>query len=322
MGNNLSAPLPSIGLSDEDIIDAICDDPFFLGLEDLAEELFPDDDNRARKRRRLKGMSADDWMKKTEWGKMINEEDGIVSEVRDINTTAGKEFRRRFRIPFPFFKDWLVPECRNANIFDSKLTVNGKTKDQIPIEIKILIALRMLARGNVVDDIVELSKASEWSVRHIFKTFVTNFAKHFRSAFIRMPTGEELNAVLAIYQKLGFPGCIGSMDCTHVKWLCCPAELTNLCTGKEGFPTLSFQIVVDHARKINHVSVSGFGTMNDINICQVDVIVRNNTHGLLDETGRNRNRYKDVEFTVFDENGQPVIIKGAYIITDGGYERP
>ena len=51
MGNKLSAPLPSlIGLSDDDIVDGICDDPFFLGLEDLAEELFPDDDNRARKR--------------------------------------------------------------------------------------------------------------------------------------------------------------------------------------------------------------------------------------------------------------------------------
>ena len=31
-----------------------------------------------------------------------------------------------------------------------------------------------------------------------------------------MPNGEELNKVLAIYQRLGFPGCIGSIDCTHV----------------------------------------------------------------------------------------------------------
>jgi hypothetical protein len=309
MGNKLSAPLPSlIGLSDDDIVDGICDDPFFLGLEDLAEELFPDDDNRARKRRRIKGMSTDDWNNKTTWGKMIQD-----PNVRDINTTEGKEFRRRFRLPFPFFKDYLVPECQKANIFDSKLTVNGVTKDQIPIEIKIMIALRLLGRGNVVDDLAELSNASGTSVRLIFKTFVTNFAKHFRTSFIRMPTGDELNKVLDIYRRLGFPGCIGSMDCTHVRWLCCPAELTNLCTGKEGFPTLSFQIVVDHARKINHVSVSGFGTMNDINICQVDVIVRNNTYGLLDDTGRNRNLYKDVEFTIFDENGQPIIIKGAFL---------
>ncbi len=105
-----------------------------------------------------------------------------------------------------------------------------------------------------------------------------------------------------------------------MKWLACPSELTNLCTGKEGYPTLSFQVVVDHARKINHVSVSGFGTMNDINMCQIDIIVRNDDNGFLDSRGINRNMYKDVEFTVYDNNGQPVVIKGAYLITDGGYE--
>ena len=29
--------------------------------------------------------------------------------------------------------------------------------------------------------------------------------------------------------------------------------------------------------------------------------------------------YKDYEYTVYDENGEPVIMKGAYTINDNGY---
>ena len=234
-------------------------------------------------------------------------------KIRDINDHEGKEFRRRFRVPAPFFLDWLVPECKAINIF-------GASRDIIPVEIKLLICLRLLARGNVVDDIVELSRGSDKSVRLFFKTFVVNFSNHFKKDFIRMPTGNDLKKVLDVYQRLGFPGCIGSMDCTHVRWLCCPTEIANLCIGKEGFPTLSFQVVVDHARQINHVSVSGFGTMHDINMCTVDVIVRNDKYGLLDRRGKSRNLYKEVEFVVYDKDGHAVKIRGAYLITDGGYE--
>jgi hypothetical protein len=34
-----------------------------------------------------------------------------------------------------------------------------------------------------------------------------------------------------VYEKLGLPGCIGSMDCTHVLWHRCPKVIRNVCTG-------------------------------------------------------------------------------------------
>ena len=153
-----------------------------------------------------------------------------------------------------FFLDWLVPECKKVNIFDSKLTEDGEPMGHIPIAIKMLVALRILARGNVVDDIVELSDVGATTVRTIFKTFVVNFAKYFKKEFITMPEGEELSKILNVYSRLGFPGAAGSMDCTHIYWLACPSELTQLCVGKDPHPTLSFQVLVDHGRKVHHVS--------------------------------------------------------------------
>jgi hypothetical protein len=95
---------------------------------------------------------------------------------------------------------------------------------------------------------------------------------HFKDEFIRLPEGEELSKILEVYKRLGFPGCVASMDCTHVRWLRCPRDLTNSCIGKEGYPTLAFQIAADHGRKIIHLSKAYFGAFNDINICEVRML--------------------------------------------------
>ena len=49
----------------------------------------------------------------TEWGRLLTD-----PSTRDISTKQGRLFRRRFRIPFPFFIDWLVPAFREHNIFE------------------------------------------------------------------------------------------------------------------------------------------------------------------------------------------------------------
>lgn len=303
MGNAISVPdwVPS----ENDLADFIRQNPsIFSGI---AENFV-----NSSKKRRINTLTNKQWWD-TKWGKLIKDEN-----IRDINSKEGKEFRRRFRLPAPFFLDWLVPKCIELKIFNTQAGLT-KSWHVIPVEIKILISLRLLARGNVLDDVVEFSGASIYSVWSIFRHFVTNFSKAF-SSFINMPEGDDLESVLNVYSRLGFPGCVGSIDCTHIKWLGCPSNLTNICTGKEGYPTLSFQVIVDHARQIRHISRAGWGTMNDINMCQqIDTIIRDNKDGFINDYGR-RNKYKEVTFTLLDNDGQPTTYKGAYLICDGGYE--
>jgi hypothetical protein len=159
MGNIISCPGKTI--DEKDILHFIAQNPeLFVDL--LEDEFDEDEGNRKRKRRRHQYFTREQWWA-TDWGRMLQNDD-----IRDITTHEGKEFRRRFRVPAPFFLDWLVPECKKINIF-------GASKDIIPVEIKLLICLRLLARGNVVDDIVELSKGSDKSIRFLFKTFVVNY---------------------------------------------------------------------------------------------------------------------------------------------------
>jgi len=80
----------------------------------------------------------------TEWGRLLTD-----PTTRDITTKQGRLFRRRFRLPFPFFIDWLVPACREHNIFEVPSNKNGEPrKEQIPLETKIMVSQRILARGS------------------------------------------------------------------------------------------------------------------------------------------------------------------------------
>jgi hypothetical protein len=56
-------------------------------------------------------------------------------------------------------------------------------------------------------------------VNDILKLFVKNYSEAFYAVHVYVPEGEELDQVVAdYYAKMGFPGCVGSMDVTHLMW--------------------------------------------------------------------------------------------------------
>jgi hypothetical protein len=59
-------------------------------------------------------------------------------------------------MPFDLFEEGLVPLVRRAGFFSNK--------GRIPLEIKVMIALRRLGRGLVLDDVGELADLSTSTV--------------------------------------------------------------------------------------------------------------------------------------------------------------
>ena len=54
-----------------------------------------------------------------------------------------------------------------------------------------------------------------------------------------MPSGlEDLTEIEAAYASLGLSGACGSMDVVHIALGACPTGLSNLMTGKEGYPSI------------------------------------------------------------------------------------
>ena len=126
--------------SDEDSED-IDDIDLITALINEHPELFIDVKEKKKRHRREKIPFSE-----TPWGRLLASP-GIENPI----SYHARLFRiTRFRVPYLLFRDWLVPVCKVHNIF------NLKIQSRVPIEYKILVALRILGRDCDADT------ASEW----------------------------------------------------------------------------------------------------------------------------------------------------------------
>ena len=130
--------------------------------------------NCHKRRRTIRETTLEFW--ESQWGKLL-----LNPNVGNHGSVEGRRFRRRFRLPYQLFQ-YLCELCARENIFDM---VN---KSPIPMELKILACLRILARDNCADDINELSfeLLGESTVHNIFKKFVTNFSARICPKFVHL----------------------------------------------------------------------------------------------------------------------------------------
>ena len=57
-------------------------------------------------------------------------------------------------------------------------------------------------------------------------------------------------------------------------WKQCPAALRHVCTGRYHCPSVAFQMVCAHTRRIHHISRPFYGATNEITITYNDTYPR------------------------------------------------
>lgn len=245
-------------------------------------------------------LKTDYW--ETPWGRLM-----MHADVCDPRSRKGKQFRTRFRVPFPFFAQFLLPQIVAAGIFVD----NSKTR--VPAAFKVLAVLRALSQGLVMNVVSELSHIPSSTCSTLVKDFCARFVKKFFADYVKFPQpgSDEMEENLHEYACLGVPGNCGSMDCTHVELYRCPADRTNQCKGKEGVPTLNWLCVCNHRTEFLYVGDARFGAMNDIQVQRNDALCKRLENGLLDS----------VEFNMFSADGEMIRCAGGSIITDGGFDK-
>ena len=149
--------------------------------------------------------------------------------LADSNSFAAKQFRRRFRNPYPLFSDVIIPLCRQCGILTTQ-------RERVPLELRVLSALRILGRDYCSDSISEFSFIGESTIIAIFKAFLKQFAEALYDLCVRSPEGEVLLLVMERYHRLFFSVDIENVDCTHVKWLMCSKDDRWLASGKDILP--------------------------------------------------------------------------------------
>jgi hypothetical protein len=178
----------------------------------------------------------------------------------------------------------------------------------------VLGCLRILGRGLCFDDIADFCNVSQRVVSDFFFAFIKFWSTVKYAELVRVPASEEeIEKDAADYAMAGLNGAIASSDACHIAWDRCNASLTTLAKGKEGFPTVVFQLVVNHRRRILHSTGGFLGATNDKTIARFDEYMM----ALRGCTALASN----FKFKLFRANGTQEQHVGAYILTDNGYHR-
>jgi hypothetical protein len=182
-----------------------------------------------------------------------------------------------------------------------------------PVELKVMGILRQLARGIHFDAIAELTNTECETHRRFFHDFMPGIARIMYAKYVKMPSSHtEIKKIEEIYEKMGFPGCIGSTDVTKVPWGACPIGAQHYHTGKEGFPTIAYSLCCDHACKILNVAAGVRGAENDKITVRFD--------GMVSKI-RNDELFTNYPFRVNITGNDWIMKRGLYLICDGGYLR-
>ena len=129
-----------------------------------------------------------------------------------------------------------------------------------------------------------------------------------------MPTtDEQFEFVVGEYSARGLPGCVGSIDCVHVGWDQCPNQYHSLYTGKEGFPSVAYEVICTSRKFIQSVSAGHPGSRNDKHIVRTDDSVMQ----LLEGNGWLQSK----AWNSTGPNGKRLQFFGVFLICDGGYHR-
>jgi hypothetical protein len=125
-------------------------------------------------------------------------------------------------------------------------------------------------------------------------------------------TVAEVNECMRYYAISGFPGCIGSVDVTHIKWCKCTGNLKQIHKSRYGYTTRAYQVTVNHKKQCLAATSGFYGTCNDKTIIKFDEFV---------QRVQSLRRYTEQSFDLFDLNGMVHQHKGVYLLSDNGYHK-
>ncbi|XP_042985320.1 uncharacterized protein LOC122313991 isoform X2 [Carya illinoinensis] len=135
---------------------------------------------------------------------------------------------------------------------------------------KITAALSMLAYGVTADFMDEYLKIGETTALRSLKMFVKAVVSIFSEEYLRKPNNDDIVRLLAVGEKRGFPGMLGSIYCMHWKWKNCPTAWHGMYSGHIHEPTYEPTIILEAIASYDlwiwHAFFGLPGSHNDINV--------------------------------------------------------
>ena len=245
---------------------------------------------------------------KSPWWKLMNRRG-----VREPGTRAYLKFRRKFRLPLTEVEK-LVKEAQSVPEWKDKPSGvgHGRGHGRHPLIIKVLAALRCLAKGVDVEEVEDGAQISQYTLALFVPAFVQWLSEVVGAREIRLPKGDHLDRSLHVYARLGYPGAYCETDGVHLAWDSCPAAHHALFNGKESYPTVAFNVSVLHSTEVIYIAPWCAGAKNDKTQAQHDYLFQRLRSGQIEP---------DRTYYLYSADGTAVECKGLYAIVDGGYHQ-
>lgn len=159
--------------------------------------------------------------KRSQWWDLLQHPD-----VRDPTTVTGRKFRRKFRLPYAEVEGLMQrAQAYNPKEWKDKPAGkgHGRGPPRHPFIMKVLAALRHLAKGDDYETLEEVSFVSESLLKKFIPAFVRWLATEEFKRRVTLPSDDEVKRSLAVYKRLGFPGCYCEADGVHLAWDAAPS---------------------------------------------------------------------------------------------------
>ena len=236
-----------------------------------------------------------------------------VTDTKHMMRNDSPLFRYRFRLPTKAYYELLQDvkdEIRIKSEYFKRWQHAPLSQPEIPLELLVLGALRMLGSNTTLDQISEVTYISKDTMNAFFREFCRWGSEVFYKRHVRAPsTREELDEIVKVYTLGGFAGCCGSIDATHVKLLNYIQADYNLLKGKENYPSLAFMVAVTHTGRVMHVGKAFYGALNDKTMAGNDAFI---------DRLRRDELFTNYPFKLIDQQGKWHQYHGAYLLSDGG----
>jgi Plant transposon protein len=247
------------------------------------------------------------------WKKYLSPEKKLLFDNEPLGRDA-TQFRRMFRVPYRIFEDHLMRLAKSKWSTWRPDKVDSYSKPVADLELKLLGAMFTLGTAATHFAVSTNTNLSDELHRKFFNQWIVHMSS-LKDDFIYLPRDlEEYNHVVGEYADMGLPGCVGSVDCVHIGWDMCPTQQQNMYKGKEGYPSVAYEVICTSRKFIQSVSVGHPGSRNDKHIVRTDEAVMSLLYG----NGWLQSQSWDC---IVDSTGKRKAFFGVYLISDGGYHR-
>ncbi|KAL7613504.1 hypothetical protein Lser_V15G06920 [Lactuca serriola] len=146
---------------------------------------------------------------------------------------------------------------------------------------KCTSAIRQLAKGYnpyLLDEYLNMSKRTS---REALENFFYGVIQMYKAEYLRRPTSTDIQLLYEAHKaKHGFPGMLGSIDCTHWNWRNYPTELRGqYMRGDHQYPSLILEAVTPQDLWFWHAFYGVSDSNIDLNILYQSPLFDEKYHG-------------------------------------------